>query len=177
MLWQDCECVHCHAMIQKILPEEVQPWQHFFVKGESIQIALKVDHHRPVMAFRWQADDGPTLKAGLLTLLIFHGIRTSIAKEPYIFVILQGWGSWPLPPPPLDPRMTVYECDSNYLLLTGSSMIISQEKQPLYTGDSLMQTIACCGISSGSTMVFRERNTYMLHYSWNFSKQVISFAV
>ena len=35
----------------------------------------------------------------------FQGIRTSIAKKPYIFVIFQGgWLSEP-PCPPLDPRM------------------------------------------------------------------------
>ena len=34
--------------------------------------------------------------------MIFQGIRTSIAKEPYIFVIFQG-GPNPLPPPPPPP--------------------------------------------------------------------------
>ena len=33
--------------------------------------------------------------------MIFQGIRTSIAKKPYIFVIVQGGGGRP----PLDPRM------------------------------------------------------------------------
>ena len=37
----------------------------------------------------------------------FKGIRTSTAKEPYIFVIFQG-GSGP-PVPPLDPHMKAYE--------------------------------------------------------------------
>ena len=41
------------------------------------------------MAFRWLADDVPTLNAGLVAL-DFKGIRTSIAKELYIFVIFQG---------------------------------------------------------------------------------------
>ena len=44
-------------------------------------------------------DDGPTIQ-------IFQGILTSIAQEPYIFVIFQGGGSGPVPPPPLDPHMT-----------------------------------------------------------------------
>ena len=35
------------------------------------------------MAFRWRADDGPTLNAGLF----FQGIRTNIAKKPYFFFI------------------------------------------------------------------------------------------
>ena len=38
------------------------------------------------MAFCWWADDGPTLNAGLVALWIW----TSIAKQPYIFVIFQG---------------------------------------------------------------------------------------
>ena len=52
------------------------------------------------MAFRWRADDGPTLNAGLIAA-IFQGIRTSIiAKKPYIFVIFQGGGSGPPVPHP-----------------------------------------------------------------------------
>ena len=50
------------------------------------------------MKFRWRADDGPILNAGL----VFQGIRTSFAKKPYICVIFQGGG---VPLPPLDPRM------------------------------------------------------------------------
>ena len=52
------------------------------------------------MAFRWRADDGPTLNAGLVGLW-----WTIIAKKPYILVIFQGGGSEP-PVPPLDLRMT-----------------------------------------------------------------------
>ena len=48
------------------------------------------------MAFRWRADDGPTLNASLVALC--QGIRTSIAQKPYIFVIFQG-GPDPLSPP------------------------------------------------------------------------------
>ena len=39
------------------------------------------------MAFRWWADDGPTLNAGFV---IFQWIRPSIAKKPYIFVFFRG---------------------------------------------------------------------------------------
>ena len=46
------------------------------------------------MAFRWHADDGPTLNAGLVALWFFKGIQTSIAKQPNIFVIFQ-WESGP----------------------------------------------------------------------------------
>ena len=52
------------------------------------------------MAFRWRANDGPTLNAGLVAT-IFQGIRTYIAQKSYIFVIFQGGGGPdPLPPPP-----------------------------------------------------------------------------
>ena len=42
------------------------------------------------IAFRWRADDGPTLNASLVALC--QGIWTSIAQKPYIDVIFQGGG-------------------------------------------------------------------------------------
>ena len=45
------------------------------------------------MAFRWRADDGPTLNAGLVALVsfvIFQVIRTSFARKSYIFNFFQG---------------------------------------------------------------------------------------
>ena len=56
------------------------------------------------MAFRWRADDGPTLNAGMVALRYFRG-GGSIAKKPYGFVMFRGGGSGPPAPPPLDPRM------------------------------------------------------------------------
>ena len=55
------------------------------------------------MAFRGRADDDPTLYWILAWKLCdFQGIRTSIAKKPYMFVIVGG----PDPLPPLlDQRM------------------------------------------------------------------------
>ena len=53
------------------------------------------------MAFRWRADDVPTLNAVhdqpgvMVSFVICKGIRTSIAKKPYMFVIFQGVGSGP----------------------------------------------------------------------------------
>ena len=45
------------------------------------------------MVFCWHADNDPKLNPGFV---IFLGIRTSIAKKPYIFVIIQiGRGSGP----------------------------------------------------------------------------------
>ena len=44
------------------------------------------------MAFRWRADAaGPSLNASMITV-IFQGIRTRIAENPYIFVIFPGGG-------------------------------------------------------------------------------------
>ena len=56
------------------------------MRGGRIKVPLLAGH------------DGSTLKlAG--QFYDFQGIRTSIAKKPYDFVIFQG-GSDPLPPPP-----------------------------------------------------------------------------
>ena len=53
------------------------------------------------MVFRWRAYDGPTLNTGFYSFVNFQGIRTSIAENPYIFVIFQGRGvRTPCPPPP-----------------------------------------------------------------------------
>ena len=47
------------------------------------------------MTFRWRADNGPFRSS-----VTSQGIRTSMAKEPYIFVIFQGAGIL-VPCPPL----------------------------------------------------------------------------
>ena len=39
--------------------------------------------------------------------MTFQGIRTSIAKKSYIFVIFQGGGRGSDPVPPMDPRMAL----------------------------------------------------------------------
>ena len=59
------------------------------------------------MAFLWRADDGwPYIECWICSFVIFKGIRNSIAKKPYIFVIYQGGGGGPNPlSPPLDPPM------------------------------------------------------------------------
>ena len=49
-----------HARITKVLLEGSNSDKvMFFIRGERIQIA---------MAFSWQADDGPTLNAGLVAV-------------------------------------------------------------------------------------------------------------
>ena len=66
------------------------------------------------MAFRWRADDGPALNAGL----VLQVIMTNFAWKPYIFVIFQGGGGGlyfcvfqggggpdPLSSSTMDPRM------------------------------------------------------------------------
>ena len=58
------------------------------MRGERIKIKLKA---------------GPTLNA----ILVFLGIRTSIAEKPYIFVIFQRGSAPPVPPPLLDPHMAL----------------------------------------------------------------------
>ena len=64
------------------------------------------------MAFRWRADESPTLNAVFVAKnVIFHGIQTSIDKEPYSFVIFQGVEPGPHDPP-LDPRMRFF-CESS----------------------------------------------------------------
>ena len=77
-----------------------------------IEIPLKA--HRPArqstiqMAFRWRVDNGPTLNVD--NFVILRWIWTSIAKEPYRYVICSGegvgGGSSEAPAPPtLNPLM------------------------------------------------------------------------
>ena len=64
-----------------VVPWNVRNQKYFFHRGskfefclfvflvdEVIQIPIKVGHHWPAieMAFRWRANDGPTLNAGLV---------------------------------------------------------------------------------------------------------------
>ena len=80
----------------------------FCQKGSNSDIFLKraiigwpKKHHLTgvLLAGRWW----PNIKCWLGSFVIFQGIRTSIVKKPYIFVIFQG-GPDPLSPP-LDPPM------------------------------------------------------------------------
>ena len=50
------------------------------------------------MAFRWRADDGLKLNAGLVALCFFQEIWTNIAKKPNIFCDCSGVRT-PCPPP------------------------------------------------------------------------------
>ena len=83
------------------------------MRGGRIQIPLLTGHQRPASEtpFKWRFAGGPMIaQHGMLAwyFVIFQGIPTSIAKEPYCFVIFQGGGGpVPLPPPPLDPHMCI----------------------------------------------------------------------
>ena len=73
---------------------------------ERILVPLKADHHRPAretplngvsLAGRWW----PSIECWLGSFVIFQGIWTTIAKEPYSFVIVQeGGGGSGLPVTP-----------------------------------------------------------------------------
>ena len=53
------------GMIQKVLLEGVNFFDNFFLVDERIQIPLLIP---PLTSFRWLADGGPTLNAGLVAL-------------------------------------------------------------------------------------------------------------
>ena len=85
-------------------------WQQFFFfffKGERIQISQKAGHHRPAsetplngvsLACWWW----PNVECWLGSFWEFQGIRSSIAKKFYVFVIFQvGGGGGPDPLSPL----------------------------------------------------------------------------
>ena len=80
------------------------------MRGGRIQIPLLAAINGP-HAFRWRADDGPTFNAGLV-VCDFKGILTSVAKEPYIFVIFKGGGG----PDPLPPPLWIRTCTSDKAL-------------------------------------------------------------
>ena len=83
------------------------------------------------MAFRWRADDGPTLFLMMYstkngpTFVIFQGIRTNIAKEPYILVCVCVWGGGGGVWTPLSPLDSIHvlspykvaECDLKHKVL------------------------------------------------------------
>ena len=72
---------------------------------------------------------GPPFNAGLLSFVIFQGIRTSIAKKPYTFVIFQGESG---PPPP-----------GSAHCVFSSFAIISQRKGELVVYFNYFLTVVC----------------------------------
>ena len=63
-----------HTRIQRVFSEGVQLNSGVFLLVDEwnlgIQLPLKSGHHRPASktTFRWWADDGPALNAGLVSL-------------------------------------------------------------------------------------------------------------
>ena len=80
-----------------------------------------------LMVFRWRANDGPTLNAGLIDVIL-QRIRTRIAKKPYIFVIFQGGGSWSPPVSPLDLRMAYIYAQLSFKCKSTCWHLLKQEK-------------------------------------------------
>ena len=68
-------------------------------------------------------DDSPRLNAGLVSFVIFQGIRTSIAKKPYA-----GQGGSGPPVPPLDPPMPTYLTGNFSLLLITFANSLDQDQ-------------------------------------------------
>ena len=107
-----------HARIQKVLSEGVQLWLFFFklMRRERTQIPLYAVHHRPASetSCKWRFAGRPMvtqhrmLECWLGSFVVLQGIRTSIAKKPYIVVIFQEGGS--RPPVPL----WIRTCDASY---------------------------------------------------------------
>ena len=54
------------------------------------------------MAFRWRADSGPTLNAGLVALWFHRGSGPVLLRKSLILLFFRGSGP---PFPPLDPHM------------------------------------------------------------------------
>ena len=88
-----------HAQIQKVLSEGIQRW------GEG---GSKYNYKRAIMArqrnaIKWRFPGVPMMAQHWMLVwyssTIFQGIRTCIARKPYIFVIFQGGGG----PDPLSP--------------------------------------------------------------------------
>ena len=60
---------HMHARIQKVLSEGVKFDNVFFLVDEVIENPnITINGPSSEMAFRWQADAGETLNAGLIAL-------------------------------------------------------------------------------------------------------------
>ena len=77
----------------------------FFFRGERLQRPPKAGNYRPASKtpFQWRFAGGPIVAhGGMLTwqLCDFQGIRTSITRKPYKFVIFRGGGGGSGPPVP-----------------------------------------------------------------------------
>ena len=72
---------------------------YFIEKG--IQIPLNAGHHQLTSnAFRWRANDGPTLNVGFVALRFFRGSGPVLLKNTLYFCDFSGGVPEPLSPPP-----------------------------------------------------------------------------
>ena len=77
----------------------IHPSVHLLVHP-SIHPSLQPSAHQSI--YEWR----PNIECWHGSFVIFQGVRTSIAKKPYIFCDFSGGGSGPPPLPPLDQRKT-----------------------------------------------------------------------
>ena len=94
-----------HARIQKVFQRGFDFENVFFLVDVWIRISLKSGQYRSASEtpFKWRFAGGPimpNIEFWLGSFVIFQGIRISIAKKPFIFVISQGGVRTPCPPPP-----------------------------------------------------------------------------
>ena len=85
-----------------------------------------------VMAFRWRADDGPTLNAGLVALWFFRGSGPVLLRNPIFLWFFRG-RLLPPPPPPSGPAHvgSVIRCMiGNHVLPLRSSGAVKLDFQP-----------------------------------------------
>ena len=84
-----------------------------------------------LMVFRWRANDGPTLNAGLIDVIL-QRIRTRIAKKPYIFCDFSwgggGGGSRSPPVSHLDLRMAYIYAQLSFKCKSTCWRLLKQEK-------------------------------------------------
>ena len=132
----------------KVLSEGVQLWQRFYRgKRRSKQIPLKADHHRPAieMPFKWRFAGGSIMVHNWMLawqLCDFQGIRTSIAKKPYVLLFFGGGGGGGPEPtfPLLDPLMSKY----NFLDTTSLCFSLRRKGPAIScTGPYLLVEIDC----------------------------------
>ena len=93
--------------IQKLLSEEVRfAFDKVFLVDETTLCRQSSASQRNA-CFGWRADDGLTLKAGLVALWLFRGSGPTLLRNP-IFGDFMGWGRLDPIPPSLWIRSYIY---------------------------------------------------------------------
>ena len=81
-----------------------------FLEGRGSKlIPLWASHHQPASEtpFRWRANDGPTINAGLVALSFFRGSGSVLLRNPIFLWFFKGVRT-PCPPPP--PPLWIRSC-------------------------------------------------------------------